>query len=40
LRLALVRLAERFPKLALAADPRTLTSTSITFGVAKLPVTW
>jgi cytochrome P450 len=42
LRVALVRLARRFPGLTLAADPAKLPTrdTSIVYGLAELPVTW
>jgi cytochrome P450 len=42
LRIALVRLVERFPELRLASDPATLSTrdNSIVFGLAELPVAW
>ncbi|MEH1016651.1 cytochrome P450 [Micromonospora sp. CPCC 206060] len=42
LRIALVELAHRFPRLALAVDPADVPvrGTSVVYGVAELPVTW
>jgi cytochrome P450 len=42
LRVALVRMAQRFPGLRLAADPARLPTRdmSVVYGLAELPVAW